>query len=123
MYIVLAALMILHGMAHMVGFAAPFGYLKDPPPVNATLLNTIGPGGMKALGVLWFANAVLFVIAGVGLLRHSPWWTTATITACVLSLILTGTFLPYARIGLAVDVALAGFLYLNRTAGWIPSTA
>jgi hypothetical protein len=122
MYIALAVLMILHGMAHMVGFAAPFGYLKDPPPVNATLLSTIGPGGMKALGILWFANAIIFVVAGIGLLRHSQWWTTATIAACVLSLVLTATFLPYAKIGLAVDVVLVTFLYLNRNAGWIAST-
>jgi hypothetical protein len=106
-----------------VGFAAPFGYLKNPPPMSSTLLSTVGPGGMKALGILWFVNAILFVAAGWGLLRHSPWWSQATIIACVLSLILTATFLPYAKIGLGVNLLLLAFMYLNSNAGWITSRA
>jgi hypothetical protein len=123
MYIALGLLMMLHGMAHMVGFAAPFGYLDNPPPVSSTLFSAIGPGGMKALGILWLANAVLFIVAGFGLLRHSPWWSQATIIACVLSLILTASFLPYAKIGLGVNLLLLAFVYFNSNAGWITSRA
>lgn len=121
MYIALAALIALHGMAHMVGFAAPFGYMKNPPPMDSLFVNrlAITNGGMKVLGIFWFAAAIVFVVAAVGLLRRTAWWAPVTLVACLLSIALSVSFLPYARIRLLVDVALIAFLYVNRSYSWV----
>ena len=125
MYIALAALIALHGLAHMVGFAAPFGYLKNPPPIDSLFFGRITPpdAAMKAFGILWLATVILFVVAAVGIIRRESWWTPLTLAACVLSSALTIAFLPYAKIGLVVNVALLAFLYLNRSSSWIPGPA
>ena len=125
MYIALAALIALHGLAHMVGFAAPFGYLKDSPPLDSLFFNrvTLPDAAMKAIGILWLGTVILFVVAAVGIIRRESWWTTMTLAACVVSSVLTIAFLPYAKIGLAVNVALFAFLYLNRSTAWIPGSA
>lgn len=124
MYIALAALIALHGMAHMVGFAAPFGYMKNPPPMDSLFVNrlALSSGGMKVLGIFWFAAAVVFVVAAVGLVRRTAWWAPVTLVACLLSIALSVAFLPYAKIGLLVDLLLIAFLYVNRTQAWVPTT-
>ena len=112
MYIALAALLLLHGLAHMVGFAAPFGYMKNPP---ASLVGS----NAKIFGIFWLIAAIVFVVGAIGLIRREAWWTPVTLVACLLSIALTIAFLPYAKIGLLVDVAVIAFLYVNRGSGWI----
>ena len=122
MLIVLALLVALHGLAHMVGFAAPFGYLKDPLPPSPIIEHLgIGAPAMKALGVAWLVTMIVFVIASILLLRHSSRWPAVMLAGCVLSVFLTVIFLPYAKIGLVVDVALIAFVIANRSYEWIPS--
>ena len=116
MYIALAALIALHGLAHMVGFAAPYGYMKNPP------LALTGSSA-KILGIFWFIAAVVFVVAAIGLMRKASWWTPVTLVACLLSIALSTVALPYAKIGLFVDVALVAFLFVNRGSGWITTPA
>jgi hypothetical protein len=123
MHIVLAVLVAVHALAHMVGFAAPFGYLKNPPP-DPALLQRMGlsAAGSKALGVLWLIAMMVFIVAAVGLFRRSDWWPRVMIGACLLSILLTATFLPYAKFGLAVDIALAAFVFANRSYGWVSAS-
>jgi len=116
MYIALAALIALHGLAHMVGFAAPWGYMKNPPS------DLTGPSA-RILGIFWLIAAFVFVVAAVGLVRRESWWTPVTLVACLLSIALSVASLPYAKIGLLVDVALVAFLFLNRGTGWITTAA
>jgi len=121
MYIVVAALIMLHGLAHMVGFAAPWGYLKNPLPMDSLFVNrlAITNSGMKVLGIFWFIAAFIFVAAAVGVIRRESWWAPVTLVACLLSIALTFSFLPYAKFGLLFNVALLAFLYVNRGHGWI----
>ena len=121
MYIVVAALIMLHGLAHIVGFAAPWGYLKKPLPMDSLFVNrlAITNSGMKVLGIFWFIAAFIFVAAAVGVIRRESWWAPVTLVACLLSLALTFSFLPYAKFGLLFNVALLAFLYVNRGHGWI----
>ena len=121
MYIVVAALIMLHGLAHIVGFAAPWGYLKNPLPMDSLFVNrlAITNSGMKVLGIFWFIAAFIFVAAAVGVIRRESWWAPVTLVACLLSIALTFSFLPYAKFGLLFNVALLAFLYVNRGHGWI----
>ena len=123
MHIALAVFVAVHAFAHMVGFAAPFGYLKNPPPDSA-LVQRLGlsGAGSKALGVLWLIAMLVFIVAAIGLYRRSEWWPRVMIGACILSVLLTATFLPYAKFGLAVDLALAAFVVANRNYGWLASS-
>jgi hypothetical protein len=121
MYIALAAFIALHGLAHMVGFAAPWGYMKNPPPLDSLFVNKLSltSASMKILGIFWFAAAIVFVAAAVGLIRKEAWWTSVALVGCLLSIALSVAFLPYAKFGLLVDVALIAFLFVNRGSGWI----
>jgi len=121
MLILLATLVGLHGLAHMVGFAAPFGYLKAPPPTPLPEYLGLGPAAMKALGIAWLIAMLIFVAASILIVRRDPRWPTLIIAGCVLSVLLTALFLPYAKIGLVVDVALIAFVIANRSHEWLPS--
>jgi len=121
MLIVLATLVALHGLAHMVGFAAPFGYLKNPPPTPLPEHLGLGAGAMKAVGIAWFIAMLVFVATAILMVRRDARWPAAMIAACALSILLTALFLPYAKIGLIVDVALIAFVIANRSYEWIPS--
>ena len=124
MYIVLAVLIVLHGLAHMVGFAAPFGYLKNPPPMDSLFVNrlAITNSGMRVLGIFWLMTAFIFLAGAVGVIRRESWWAPVTLVACLLSLALTFSFLPYAKFGLLFNVALLAFLYVNRGHSWISAS-
>jgi hypothetical protein len=119
MSIILATLIAIHGLAHMVGFAAPFGYLKEPLPEVLIQRLGLGTGGMKALGVVWLLTAMFFVVAAVGLIRRDAWWTTVALAGCAMSAVLTAMYLPYAKIGLVVDAVLIAFIIANRSHQWI----
>jgi hypothetical protein len=90
--------------------------MKNPPTV-------LTGSNAKILGIFWFVAAIVFVVAAVGLIRKESWWTPVTLVACLLSIALTAAFLPYAKIGLLVDLALVAFLFVNRGTGWITTTA
>ena len=78
--------------------------------------------GMKVLGIFWFIAAFIFVAAAVGVIRRESWWAPVTLVACLLSLALTFSFLPYAKFGLLFNVALLAFLYVNRGHSWISAS-
>jgi hypothetical protein len=119
--IALAVLMVLHGIAHLPGVVgswrlAPLAAI----PVHTTVLAgrlDVGEGGMRALGVGWLLVAVgVWVVAG-GAIVQSPWWVPAAAGAAVVSLALSVLELPYARIGVAVNLLILLALLLAPRGG------
>jgi hypothetical protein len=66
----LALLMIVHGGAHLVGFASAWGALTvDGAPIKTTVLSdriNLGVNGARFAAVLWLAAALAFALAGGG---------------------------------------------------------
>jgi hypothetical protein len=121
MLVALAIFLALHGFAHLVGFATPWGLIKDAAPQTAILGGKIplDHTAMRGLGMLWLITALLFMISAVALLRHETWWEPFTIAVAVLSLLLSIAFSPQASIGVAINVLLIAFIAVNRSAGWV----
>ena len=112
MRLALAALMILHGVAHLVGFAGSW-QLGDVPYKTTVLGGRVelGATGIRATGVLWLAAAMAFVVVGGGAALNSGWWTKAALYVTLASLALTIIEFPEAKIGLVVNLAILVALF------------
>lgn len=116
MYTAFATLLLLHGLAHLVGFVGPWGLSSSVEPQSTLLAGRISIGvvGMRALGLFWLGGALAFTAAAVGVLRHAAWWPSFTFGAAVASLILCVLSLPQSKIGIPVNVAVIVMLLLTR---------
>ncbi len=116
----LGIIMVLHGIAHGVGFAGAWGLSRNIP-YKTTVLNghiDMGPVGIRLVGVLWLLAGITFVVAAVTAFTNQPTWLRATAVALITSTVLTAFELPEAKIGLALNVVMAlvltAFMMLHR---------
>ena len=117
MRLALAALMILHGIAHLVGFAG--SWHVGELPYKTTVLGgrvDLGDAGIRATGVLWLAAAVAFVIVGMGTALNYSWWARATMYVALASLALTIIEFPAAKLGLVVNLGILAVLFASTRA-------
>jgi len=110
----LAVFLALHGLVHVIGFTNAWG-LGSPKGVKHTtlILNgsvDVGDAAMKALGFVWLAAVVAFLVVAVMVWRGHPWARRTTIVVVVASLVLCTIALPNAVIGLVIDVVLLALL-------------
>lgn len=109
----LAALLIAHGVAHIVGFVVPWRLVETPEvPYRTTVLAgmiDLGDAGIRAVGIIWLLTALGFVLLGSAVLAGFSVraWMFALL---VFSLVLCIAGWPDARIGVAVNVVLLGVL-------------
>jgi hypothetical protein len=100
------ALLLLHGMIHVMGFAKAFDY------GNITQLQK---EISKPLGVLWLTTALLFIAAAVMYFTKTAWWQPG-LAAVVLSQILIMTAWQDAKFGTLANVIIAIVLVLAFSA-------
>ncbi len=64
----LGGALVVHGVAHLVGFVVPWRIVSSGEvPYRTTLLGVdIGQAGVRAVGLAWLVVAVLFVVLGGG---------------------------------------------------------
>ncbi|MEZ5232013.1 MAG: hypothetical protein R2749_04805 [Acidimicrobiales bacterium] len=93
-----AALVVLHGLIHLLGAAKGFGWAE----VTALSRPTDRPGG-----ALWLAAAVLVVAAGAGLAGRLPRWWVLGAAAVVVSQAAIATAWGDAWAGTPANVVLA----------------
>src|SRR5512134_688075 len=113
MRIALSVLLLLHGVAHLVGFLGPWGLLPapqpgaaPPPPTNELFGGrvSIGDATARGFGVVWLVVGLAFAMVAFGVWRQTPWSRTAYITVVLASLALSIAWWPVARIGVFVNV-------------------
>ena len=121
MRFMLAALLIGHGVAHIVGFVVPWKLMQMPEmPYRTTILGgtmDVGDAGIRLIGVLWLSIALAFVVVAGGVVAG---WSMrmAVFTLLALSSAFCVIGWPEARIGLIVNGALlAALLALPELAG------
>ena len=109
MRFVFAAVLIAHGVAHLVGFVVPWKLVSTAEvPYRTTVLggvSDLGDAGARALGVVWLMAALAFVLLAGSVLAGSnvrPW----ALAMLALSSLLCVVGWPEARIGLVVNVVL-----------------
>lgn len=111
-----AAVLVLHGLIHLMGTTA---YMKlgqvEGLPYKTTLLGgrwDVGEGGMWIYGALWAVAALAFVASAVAWQAHWPAWQTVLACTAVLSLVLTALDWERAFMGVAVNLAILAALWL-----------
>jgi hypothetical protein len=99
-------LLVVHGIAHVVGFVVPWRLVTAPDvPHRTTVMSgwvDVGDNGIRAVGVVWLLLALVVVVVGVALLA-GIWSYPVAMWVLVASLALC---LPDARIGLVLDIVL-----------------
>ena len=110
---VFAVFLLLHGLAHVVGFLVPWRLVPTsptatPPPMNRLLggrliLNDISA---RTLGILWLVAGLTFAVIAISWWRQQPWAGGALFGIVLVSLALTAIWWPAARIGLAINIAI-----------------
>jgi hypothetical protein len=121
--ILLGVLLVLHGIAHLVGFVVPWNLLNvEDVEYKTTLLSgrwDVGDLGIRLVGSLWLAGAAAFIATGAALLAGAAWWKTAAFYTSFGSLALSVLGWPDSRIGVAINVLLLGYLQFGGTLGML----
>ena len=126
MRITFAAFLLLHGIAHLVGFLNPFGLAparapgQPPPPRPDALFDgkiLIGDAAARSLGLVWLLIAIVFAFVAVGVVRDASWWPATLAAAAVASLAMSVAFWPAARIGVWIDAVLLAALAVLLAVG------
>ena len=111
--VILAAPLVVHGLAHLSGVAAPFtrrslGFADQPWAL--THGGTLHSASGQASSVAWLAAAFGLIGAGWGLLAGQAWWAALALAAASLSLAVILTWWkavpPGAKVGAAFDVLI-----------------
>lgn len=97
MRILLAGIIIIHGMIHLFGFLKAFGIAE---------FNAISQPISKPVGMIWFAAFFLFsVVLVLFLLQHRLWWAPG-IAAVAVSQFLIFAFWQDAKFGTILNVII-----------------
>ena len=114
-----AAVLVLHGIVHLLGTGVYLGVFELATfEYKTTLLLgavDVGDAGMRVFGVLWAVAAVGFAASAAALLADWTHWRVLLAGVAVLSLVLTGLDVGIAYAGFGVNVAiLAGLVALPQ---------
>jgi hypothetical protein len=125
MHLAISALFVVHGIAHLVGFAVPWRLVaREDAHYKTTIMNgkiDVGDAGIRAIGVLWLIAALGFLVCAIAVATQLEWWWWVTLGATLVSFDLTIIGWPESRIGVAVN-ALIVVLLLAALAGWMKVT-
>ena len=127
MRMILAALFIGHGVAHVVGFAVPWKLVTSAEvPYRTTVaggLIDIGPAGVRLVGLLWLFVALTLVSVAAGVLQHTTWWYREAIGILMVSFGLCLLGWPDSRPGIVANLLILAVLVGGAYLGWYPDLA
>jgi len=124
MRMILATLLLGHGVAHVVGFAVPWKLvISSEVPYRTTVAGgfvDIGPAGVRLVGILWLLVAVAFVSVAAGVLQHATWWYRESLAIVMVSLVLCILGWPESRPGMVANLLILMLLLAGSVLGWYP---
>lgn len=110
--VLVAAFLIVHGLLHPGVWTAPQEPAKAAPfiPGHSWALAAAhvpdAPTRAIALSLAWW-TAVVYAIAGAGVLAGSEWWPTAALVAAASGLVLKAVwFDPWLSVGILLDAGV-----------------
>jgi 2-hydroxy-6-oxonona-2,4-dienedioate hydrolase len=108
-----AAVLVLHGLAHVVGFLVPWRIVPDKSPGAYAAANRLLGGRVmlsdvlaRGFGILWLLVGITMAVVAVRWWQREPTSGAALMTVVLVSLVLTAVWLPSARIGFVINVAI-----------------
>ena len=118
----MSALLIVHGLVHILGFLIFFEIMEvDTLKYTTRVLwgrINVGKIGIRLLGVVWLLVMVAFIAAGIGLLVSAPWWISLTLGAAAVSTVLCLLGMPDTVFGLLINIIIFALLYFGGNLGW-----
>ena len=104
-----AAVLAVHGLLHLVGFAVPWR-LSGIEPISARRALgghiQLNVRTARVIGVFWLGAAISFLVAAGGLLLGLPWAAELIIAAAVVSLALCIIGLPEMFLGVIANLLI-----------------
>lgn len=94
---VLIALLVIHGLIHLLGFTKAFD-LAQPPQLQAAI--------SRPMGVLWLAATLLLIVGAVMVFLAGRWWWVSAAFGVVLSQVLIFTAWNDAKAGTIANIFL-----------------
>lgn len=122
MKVIISVLLILHGIAHTVGFATSWK-LANPSGFKTTVFGgnvDLGEFGIRITGLMWLITGAAFVVLAVAWFTNRSWAMSLAWGTLIVSSLLTIIEWPEARIGLTVNAVLALALLAYMKAVTIP---
>jgi hypothetical protein len=121
MRIVLALLLVAHGIAHLPGFLVDWQLRSFPElPFRTTIFGgalDLGASGIKIVGATWLVLAAAFVAAAAGVVVRAPWWLPVGYASVAGSLLLAAAGWPEARFGLLANALIVAVIAIGRRVG------
>jgi hypothetical protein len=125
MRIALAVLLVMHGIAHVVGFAVPWRLITSPDAPYSTRIAAaridLGDTGIRVFGVAWLFLTVAFAVAAAAVVLRTPWSLGMAVAVTGVSLLFCLVSLPQARIGVAVNLVIAAWIAVGALQEWFPA--
>lgn len=120
MRLAIALLLILHGVAHGVGFVEAWGLRSELPGLDHLLGGRIplDAGGMRVIAVFWLLAGLAVAGSGLAAALDKPYWLPLALGTGSASLILCLLTLPEAWVGAALNAGLMVLLTLGLRQGW-----
>ena len=115
MRILLAALLLAHGVAHIVGF------LRAWAPTRTTIIGNridLGAGWIKLIGLLWLFGALGYAVASIATLANVGWWPPFALGLASASMVICLLQLPETKFGVVLNAVLIAALVGGLRAGW-----
>ncbi|MGB4843040.1 MAG: DUF6544 family protein [Ferruginibacter sp.] len=104
MKIIIALLILLHGLIHLMGFAKAFGYGN---------ITQFTKDISKPLGLFWLMAAILFIIAAVLIfLKKDIWWVYSTIAVLISQYLIFNSWQD-AKSGTVANIIIIIFIIIG----------
>lgn len=105
---VLAAFLVLHGVAHLAGTSTVLGKAanRESAEYLAGVWTVSDPTLLRAFGVLWALAGAAFVIAAIAVWRQHPNWPRVLAVTSLASLLVIVVALWSSTAGVIIDIGL-----------------
>lgn len=99
------ALLLIHGIIHIIGFLAAFNLAQFNQFSGKTIF-ALTNTGVRFLGFMWLLVLLLFMVTSAGYIFNKQWWWAPGLVAIVLSQALIITYWKDARAGTIANVLI-----------------
>lgn len=115
------AIVIIHGLIHLLGFVREW-HLARVPQLSGKTLFPLGDTLAKTMGILWLLTAVTFSLSAISCIMGEEWWWIVALFSVMASQILIIIYWKDARAGTIANAIIVPVLIVSF-AHWSFSTA
>lgn len=123
MKIIFAVLLVMHGIAHSVGFIV-FWRISELEGMDykTTILNgkiDVKDTGIRIAGIIWLLFALVYIFNGIAVYLGLSFWESLALYTSIASMVYCIIGWPDSKIGVIINLLILVFLFLNKRFGII----